>query len=511
MSVHRAIGLDLAGASASWTLSERGLVADVVPVWAGVREDGGLKHFRDPAQIKAPGFLRTLERAPLVIGHPVDSAGRVVYLASSAPQEGEALAWTGGEAAIYPHAAYQVGQLGDSIAWDERDGIEVPRLRATMTHPRAIGYTIGIGGTSPRREVSLGFFRHVIAEPGEWTAPSGEKIAYDVEQIIDPDDPRAPPELKPWIGANYLGIGFAAGQSRGEYTRFGVDARLDVPGRRGDGPRTFYLIRQADETGVSGTGHVLDGVVWPDGKVTTKWCAEGPSEINVSESFAEWDAIHVSKHPGNASLVIFDDGGEPPSPLSRDNPPDEGDQSQEEYTMDLEAAMKMIEELKAANAMLKAEVEKMKAGGDKAAADMEAMSEEKTKLAAAVDAKTQEIAKLHAELEPVRKATRDAKAAEVAKRTGVDAKALDAVSLDDLEIAAMKERIKLGLDAAPAAEYADSRVYLRARYDMLKPADVSTTPPGGVSDAFRRAVGGDSNVAPQANADKPQNSMSALP
>lgn len=53
---------------------------------------------------------------------------------------------------------------------------------------------------------------------------------------------------------------------------------------------------------------MLDGVVWPDGQVTTKWCAPGkPSEINISRNLDEWRAIHVDAHPTNKSLVIFDD------------------------------------------------------------------------------------------------------------------------------------------------------------------------------------------------------------
>lgn len=299
-----ALGLDLLS-PAAWQISERGLVAEVRPVWAGVRDYDGRREFRDPAQLKSAGFARTLERLPLVIGHPRDAAGRVVFLGATAPREGEALPFSE-EGAAYPHSLYQVGTLGDAIAWDQVEGIEVPRQRATVTAPHAIARVAGIG-CAPAPEVSLGFIKVTIEEPGEWVSPSGERLPYDFVQIVDPDDPRVPEVMRPWVGANYLGIGFTAGQSRGGYTAMsplGADARPE--GRKA--PRVFHLIRQGDETGISGVGHVLDGVVWPDGQVVTKWCVPGkPSEINVSKSFDEWQAIHVNAHPTNKSLVIFDD------------------------------------------------------------------------------------------------------------------------------------------------------------------------------------------------------------
>lgn len=493
-----ALGLDLLS-PAAWQISERGLVAEVRPVWAGVRDYDGRREFRDPAQLKSAGFARTLERLPLVIGHPRDAAGRVVFLGATAPREGEALPFSE-EGAAYPHSLYQVGTLGDAIAWDQVEGIEVPRQRATVTAPHAIARVAGIG-CAPAPEVSLGFIKVMIEEPGVWVSPNGEKLPYDFVQIIDPDDPRVPDVMRPWVGANYLGIGFTAGQSRGGYTAMsplGADARPE--GRKA--PRVFHLIRQGDETGISGVGHVLDGVVWPDGQVVTKWCVPGkPSEINVSKSFDEWQAIHVNAHPTNKSLVIFDDfeAASPPTtdseegapPSSASTPPP----TSEEHKMSPEEMQKMIDELKmqlAAKDKLIAELN-AKLGG---------MSEDMAKKAAACDAKVAEVAKLEAELAPIRKVAREKRVAEVAKIAGIDAKDLDGA--DDLEVAAMKIRFSKGLDAKPAAEYLDNPVYLRARFDGL-PTVAPSTPT--VSPAFAHAVGGDSQAAPV----KPTNKLAALP
>ena len=78
-------------------------------------------------------------------------------------------------------------------------------------------------------------------------------------------------------------------------------------------PRVFSMIRQADESGVSGTGHVLDGVVWPAGAASVCW-RTGPlaPEDQVPIAFSSWSAfmaIHVDQHPGNESIIAFDDGG----------------------------------------------------------------------------------------------------------------------------------------------------------------------------------------------------------
>lgn len=576
--MHLALGLDFLS-PAAWQISERGLVAEVRPVWAGVREYEYGREYRDPAQLKSPGFLRTLERCPLVVGHPRDARGRVVFLGATAPSEGEALPFDPGGAA-YPHALYQVGTLGDSIAWADEAGIVVPVQRATITAPHAIARVAGIG-CAPAPEVSLGFIKVSIHEPGKWISPSGEVLPYDFVQIIDPTDPRVPEIMRGWVGANYLGIGFQAGQSRGGYTAMsplGADARPE--GRKA--PRVFHLIRQGDETGISGTGHVLDGVIWPDGQVVTKWCVPGkPSEVNLSKSFDEWQAIHVTAHPTNKSLVIFDDTlGADPYPnqhaarqldpsvykvvgqqevapgvrllFAKKNPddakepskvqavrfdrqkftpeearawlkehdyktddfeaasPPSGDSDKgapsssienttappSEDTMNPEEMQKMIDELK----MQLAAKDKMIAELN---AKLGAAGEDLAKKAAACDAKIAEVAKLEAELAPARKVAREKRAAEVAGRAGIDAKDLDGA--DDLEVAAMKVRFSKGLDARPAAEYAENPIYLRARFDGLPAAPQGASPV--VSDGFARAVGSDGNTPIEAS----KNKLAALP
>lgn len=56
-------------------------------------------------------------------------------------------------------------------------------------------------------------------------------------------------------------------------------------------PRLFRLVREVDESGVSGTGHVADGVVWHDGTCAVHWRTAHTS-TTVFKTFADVLAIH---------------------------------------------------------------------------------------------------------------------------------------------------------------------------------------------------------------------------
>ena len=55
--------------------------------------------------------------------------------------------------------------------------------------------------------------------------------------------------------------------------------------------RTFELHRAVDVTGISGPGHIADGVVWVDGTVSIRWLGERPS-IVFWESLEHAIAVH---------------------------------------------------------------------------------------------------------------------------------------------------------------------------------------------------------------------------
>lgn len=76
-------------------------------------------------------------------------------------------------------------------------------------------------------------------------------------------------------------------------------------------PRTFTLIRRIDETGVSGTGRVLDGVIFHTGQVVVCWRTDvnsyepGFSSLAI---YSSWDAflhIHVAPHAHGSAEIRF--------------------------------------------------------------------------------------------------------------------------------------------------------------------------------------------------------------
>lgn len=86
-------------------------------------------------------------------------------------------------------------------------------------------------------------------------------------------------------------------------TRSGGDADTPDGGRPWGNPRRFYLQRDTDETGVSGTGRVADGVLWPDGTATVRW-RERPASTGVWASLSEVEQVHG--HHGMTRVVWID-------------------------------------------------------------------------------------------------------------------------------------------------------------------------------------------------------------
>lgn len=79
-------------------------------------------------------------------------------------------------------------------------------------------------------------------------------------------------------------------------------------------PKIFSMVRNFDESGTSGTGHVLDGVIFPSGKCVVCWDPIATealvgghvvNSVSVFDSFEAFCAIHISQHPGNETEVIF--------------------------------------------------------------------------------------------------------------------------------------------------------------------------------------------------------------
>lgn len=73
-------------------------------------------------------------------------------------------------------------------------------------------------------------------------------------------------------------------------------------------PKLFTIKRKSDESGVSGTGRVLDGIVFHNGKVAICWRTEnkhGYTSVAVYDSFEAFKFIHIDSHPTNDTEIEF--------------------------------------------------------------------------------------------------------------------------------------------------------------------------------------------------------------
>ena len=68
-------------------------------------------------------------------------------------------------------------------------------------------------------------------------------------------------------------------------------------------PRRFKLVRDKDHSGISGTGHVADGVVFPSGKTVICWRVI-TSSIVVYDCPDHVEAIHG--HNGSTRIEWID-------------------------------------------------------------------------------------------------------------------------------------------------------------------------------------------------------------
>ena len=75
------------------------------------------------------------------------------------------------------------------------------------------------------------------------------------------------------------------------------------------GINTFTVCRQLDETGVSGEGIVIEGVVLGTGQCIVHWLYPPPrGGIAIFDSMEDFLKVHVIPHPSNKTVITFDDG-----------------------------------------------------------------------------------------------------------------------------------------------------------------------------------------------------------
>ena len=87
------------------------------------------------------------------------------------------------------------------------------------------------------------------------------------------------------------------------------------------GIRTFTVCRQADETGISGEGVVIEGAVLGTGQCIVHWLYPPPrGGIAIFDSMNDFLNVHVFPHPANRTIITFEDGDQeiyPPPAASK--------------------------------------------------------------------------------------------------------------------------------------------------------------------------------------------------
>ena len=75
------------------------------------------------------------------------------------------------------------------------------------------------------------------------------------------------------------------------------------------GIRTFTVCRQHDESGVSGEGVVIEGVVLGTGQCIVHWLYPTPrGGIAIFDSMSDFIKVHIGPHPSNKTIITYQDG-----------------------------------------------------------------------------------------------------------------------------------------------------------------------------------------------------------
>ena len=75
------------------------------------------------------------------------------------------------------------------------------------------------------------------------------------------------------------------------------------------GIRSFTVCRQADQTGVSGDGIVIEGVLLATGQCIVHWLYPPPrGGIAIFDSMNDFIKVHIEPHPNNKTIITYQDG-----------------------------------------------------------------------------------------------------------------------------------------------------------------------------------------------------------
>ena len=89
-----------------------------------------------------------------------------------------------------------------------------------------------------------------------------------------------------------------------------VDLKPKKPAKLApQGIRTFTVCRINDESGVSGTGIVIEGITLATGQFVVHWLYPAPrGSIAMFDSISDFATVHIKPHPGNETIITYEDG-----------------------------------------------------------------------------------------------------------------------------------------------------------------------------------------------------------
>lgn len=75
------------------------------------------------------------------------------------------------------------------------------------------------------------------------------------------------------------------------------------------GIEAFTVCRTYDESGVSGEGVIIEGVVLGTGQCIVHWLYPPPrGGIAIFDSMSDFIKVHIEPHPGNKTIITYQDG-----------------------------------------------------------------------------------------------------------------------------------------------------------------------------------------------------------
>ena len=265
--------------------------------WAGVRmyltEETGVSSelvggasqvrvLRRESQVTSPSYIRTLQALPATRQHPAEfvTARRAQRLA--------------------------VGWTGDAVSVETVEGLNLPVGVVRIHDPRTIRDIEG--GLS---QTSLGHMVLFVAPSGEtrereggglpigiWRAPDGREFEYDLEQIADPEDPRALAWREanpdgPGIGGDHFAVALARGRG-GDMAELSPVEATDVTPEGVD--RDILAVGQVTDAELGHCVPIFDK------------CADATKNVGTARD-ARYDVANMSTKPLlNLDLAAFGRG-----------------------------------------------------------------------------------------------------------------------------------------------------------------------------------------------------------